>query len=454
MKTMHFRIFFLIAILMAGILSGCAAQEQNLRSQDRYNNFYEPSNKKTLPAMTSDELEKSGDAFLNRGNLPKALVQYEKSLQLKPDNIEVVYKKGMLFVIGGLNQDAIKEFQKVLKEKSGHALAYKGMGQAFFQMKKYDEAEKNFQKAIELDPGLWKVHNFLGIIYDYKEKYHLAIHKYNKAISLKPGEGFLYNNLGASYSLAGEYKKAINAFNKALETKYSKSKTYNNLGMALSKLRRYREALEAFRKGGNEAQAYNNLGCIYLKEKNVEKAITCFEKAIEINPGFYVRASENLIKARTFDELSSDLNIQSYFNDRRLYPPAHPVATDKVKETASPDERVLVEKFEIRREPKNDSIAFKLKLRNIDGRRIEGYTFVVLKPEKESQEPFRVCPETSLKDGRPIFFKKGKFFSIIRFMFICGDFSDIKTNENFKTATIYVYSKTGRLLLEKAYKVK
>jgi len=424
MKTMHFRIFFFIATLMAGILSGCAAQEQNLRTQGRYNNLYEPLNKKTLPAMTSDELEKSGDAFLNRGNLPKALVQYEKSLQLKPDNIEVVYKKGMLFVIGGLNQDAIKEFQKVLKEESGHALAYKGMGQAFFQMKKYDEAKKNFQKALELDPGLWKVHNSLGIIYDYKEKYHLAIHQYNKAISLKPDEGFLYNNLGASYSLAGEYKKAINAFNKALETKYSKSKTYNNLGMALSKLGRYREALEAFRKGGNEAQAYNNLGCIYLEKGKFKKAITCFEKAIEINPGFYARASENLIKARTVDEI------------------------------VSIEERLLVEKFEIWREPKNDSIAFELKLRNIDGRRIEGYAFVVLKPEKESQEPFRSCPETSLKDGRPIFFKKGEFFSIIRFKFICGDFSDIKTIEDFKTATVYVYSRTGRLLFEKAYEVK
>ena len=72
--------------------------------------------------------------------------------------------------------------------------------------------------------------------------------------------------------------------------------------MALSKLGRYQEALEAFRKGGNEAQAYNNLGCIYLEEGKFEKAITCFEKAIKINPAFYLRASENLKKARIADE--------------------------------------------------------------------------------------------------------------------------------------------------------
>jgi len=302
MKTIHIRIFFLIITLMAGILSGCAAQEQNLRTQGRYENLFEPADKKTLPEMTSDEFEKSGDAFLSRGNLPRALVQYEKSLQLNPNNIELVYKKGLLFVIGGLNEDAIKEFQKVIKRRPWHALAYKGMGQALFQMKKYDEAEKNFRDAIARDPKLWKAHNSLGIIYDYKKRYDMAIHNYNKAISLKPDEGFLYNNLGVSWSLAGDYEKAINAFNTALETKYSKSKTYNNLGMALSKLGRYREALEAFRKGGNEAQAYNNLGCIYLEEGRFEKATTCFEKAIEINPGFYTRASENLKKARIDDD--------------------------------------------------------------------------------------------------------------------------------------------------------
>jgi len=101
---------------MAGILSGCAAKEQNLRIQDRYKNLYEPADKKTLPEMTSDEFEKSGDVLLSRGNLYKAFVQYDKCLQLNPDNIEVIYKKGLLFVIGGLNQDAIKEFQKVIKD--------------------------------------------------------------------------------------------------------------------------------------------------------------------------------------------------------------------------------------------------------------------------------------------------------------------------------------------------
>ncbi len=68
--------------------------------------------------------------------------------------------------------------------------------------------------------------------------------------------------------------------------------------MALSKLGRYELAMEAFKKGGSNAKAYNNLGYIYLKEGKRDKAIRSFEKAIESQPTFYIKASDNLNKAK------------------------------------------------------------------------------------------------------------------------------------------------------------
>jgi tetratricopeptide (TPR) repeat protein len=323
-----------LGVIMAGSLFGCAASRQNVRAQYKFgdlshqqqlSNF--PGNRvpsvaddtidaKALPEMTGDELERSGDLLLSRGNLDKAFVQYEKALKLKPDNIRVQYKKGLLFVLGRMNEDAIKEFQDVLEREPRYALAYKGLGQAFFQMKRYDQAEENFRKAVELDPKLWKAHNSLGIIYDYRKRYDMAIQEYSAAISLRPDNGLLYNNLGVSYAMAGENEKAINAFNKALETECSGSKVYNNLGLVLAKSGRYDEALEAFRKGGGKAHAHNNLGCVYLKQGEFDKAISCFEKAIEMNPAFYIKAGENLRKARAAQsQLSLDDPLTAIFKD-------------------------------------------------------------------------------------------------------------------------------------------
>ena len=47
----------------------------------------------------------------------------------------------------------------------------------------------------------------------------------------------------------------------------------------------------------NLGQAYNNLGVVYLKQGKFEKASDCFEKAIRIDPKFYIIANENLKKA-------------------------------------------------------------------------------------------------------------------------------------------------------------
>ena len=115
---------------------------------------------------------------------------------------------------------------------------------------------------------------------------------------MRPHEGFLYNNLGVSHMLAGKYKSAIIDFYNALQHNYFNSKVYNNLGLALARAGQYEEALDAFRKGGNEAQAQNNLGCFYLAQDQYGKAVSSFEKAIEVNPTFYIKAKDNLEKAK------------------------------------------------------------------------------------------------------------------------------------------------------------
>lgn len=292
------KIFGLTVMLfvVSGGLSGCAPQQKNLRG--------DVSSKE----MPGSEIERLGDVYYNQGNYELALVQYNQFLRLNPDNNRVHYKKGLLLIKGRLDQEAIREFKIVINKDPAHAPAFQGLGQAYFRLKKYEDAVKYLSKAVEIDSTLWKAHNLLGIIYDYHGKYNLSVLEYKSAIALKPRKGFLYNNLGISYSLMGKYEKAVQAFNEALKIDKSDAKIYNNLGLVFSKLGKYRLAMEAFKKGGDEAQAYNNLGYAYMQKGEREKAIHSFEKAIESRSTFYLKASENLKKAKMDreDELSSD----------------------------------------------------------------------------------------------------------------------------------------------------
>jgi tetratricopeptide (TPR) repeat protein len=128
----------------------------------------------------------------------------------------------------------------------------------------------------------------------------------------------LYNNLGISFSLIGEYEKGTTAFKEALKMGGSKQKIYNNLGLVLTLVGR-----------GNEAQAFNNVGAMYLHQGNYDEAVRSFEKAMELAPTFYAKASENLRKVKVVS-----LNTSSFSSPMRPEPviPRSPPAPVEQKE--------------------------------------------------------------------------------------------------------------------------
>jgi len=132
--------------------------------------------------------------------------------------------------------------------------------------------------------------------------------------------------------------------------------------------------------------------------------------------------------------------------------------TSKVSDPAKsvPAQRLAVEEFEMWQDEHGDSLKFQFALKNTDPqhRKVKGYIFVVLKPEKGSQEPAIAYPQTPLKDGKPAVFQKGEYFSISRFKRVFGSFPAFKAIGYFiKTATVYAYSDKGSTLVEKVYEV-
>lgn len=253
---------------------------------------------KPLPEMTVRDHEAAGDRYRQQGDLSMAFLQYDKALRLAPNDLNVRYKKGSLFLQKGRIKDAIQSFQGIINQDNTYALAHEGLGAAYFRVPSLRKAEKSCRKATELDATLWGSYNCLGRVYDRQERFQEAVAAYQNAIKLQPQRGMLLNNLGLSYYSQGKYDHALETFNKALSLENENTRIYNNLGVILGKLGRYEEALDTFAKGGGPAQAHNNLGVMYLAEGHYQEAITSFEKAIALNPKYYETASHNLTLAR------------------------------------------------------------------------------------------------------------------------------------------------------------
>ena len=127
---------------------------------------------------------------------------------------------------------------------------------------------------------------------------------------------------------------------------------------------------------------------------------------------------------------------------------------DEIVSPPSPP-RIQVKDLEISRKSHGSPFKFQFALKNIDqeGGRIAGYTFLVFKPAEGSGEPIRSFPWSPLKDGMPAIFKRGQYFAIAHFKFVRGTLTDVTTIQRFKTATVYVYSENGDLLVEKVFEM-
>ena len=297
--------------LVSSVISGCVSPDrrddfENFFNEDGYEKLLERqqasapeelSAPKKLPEMTEEDHERLGDSHFRRGKLEMAYLEYSKVLKKKPDNLNVLHKRGMIFLRRGMSEAAMKDFKTILEKDSSHASANQGMGQVLFKMKNYPGAEKHFQQAIKSNPRLWVSYTYLGIMNDYQDRWANAVEQYKAAIAIKPDEAALYNNLGVSYSLMGQNEAALEAFREGLRLDPKDDKMGNNLGMVLCKMGRHLEAVEAFRYCGDEAQAFNNLGCFYLQEGDFEQAIRAFERAVQLRPSYYAQANDNLKKA-------------------------------------------------------------------------------------------------------------------------------------------------------------
>jgi Flp pilus assembly protein TadD len=284
-----------VALLAGLVLSGCMGKSYDDKTFDQL-----AYGEKSPVNLTSEQHEQVGDGYVRRNKPEMALVHFNKAIELDGNNLDARVKRGNLLVAQGLDEQALAEFNKVLEKNPDHAIANEAAGCVYFRAGLYDEAEAHLNRAVALNPMLWKAHNFLGIIHDRDRDYDQAAKEFSAALELHQGSGVdeIYNNLGVVHIARKQYAQAVETFRQALQAGGVSARTYNNLGLALARMGRLDEAFESFKYAGGEAKANNNLGYVLLTENHPARAVPYFEKAIELSPNYYVKAADNLKRAR------------------------------------------------------------------------------------------------------------------------------------------------------------
>ncbi len=174
-----------------------------------------------------------GVSLAGRGQVDKAMANYRKALEIKPDYADAHYNLGTLLAGRGQFDEAIVEYRDALKVSPNDAKAHGNLGLALKERGQLDEAIAEYRKVLELNPNDAKAHGNLGLALKERGQLDEAVAEYRKVLELDPNDEKTHNNLGVALAGRGQFDEAIAEYRDALKINPNDANAHGNLGSAL-----------------------------------------------------------------------------------------------------------------------------------------------------------------------------------------------------------------------------
>jgi Tfp pilus assembly protein PilF len=205
----------LIIFLAMTVLAVCAVRT---RDQLRYWRNDETLFRHTLAVTENNYLAYNnlGTCLSEKGQLAEAMDCFHKSLQIKPDDSDVLYNLGNAFARLGNWDEAINNYKRALQIVPNQPDILDNLGFAFAARKQFADAIACFEAALKLDPDSSDAHNNLATVLFIQKRFDEAIRHYREAIRITPGNPQIFSNLGDALVKQGQTAEAMRSYQEAL----------------------------------------------------------------------------------------------------------------------------------------------------------------------------------------------------------------------------------------------
>ena len=157
----------------------------------------------------TDALRVWGAVASRQGKFQDALPALLSSRKLDPDNPEVHYNLGWLYLQTGRREDAADSLRQAVNLKPGHAKALHDLGILHAQAGSWEQASTSLRKAIEANPEFPEAHYSLGLIYAQQEDFKQAEESLLTALKFRPDYAEALTDLGGVYIQTRQFRQAL-----------------------------------------------------------------------------------------------------------------------------------------------------------------------------------------------------------------------------------------------------
>ena len=189
-----------------------------------------------------------GISLYNLGELQKAIVCYEKALELEPRQGYSWNNKGLSLSKLGRHEEAIACYEKALEIDCRYANAWTNKCISLSKLGRHEEAIASSDKALGINPRDVNAWTIKGIILLQRGKHQEAIVCYNKALEINPRDEVTRSNKGISLSKLGRHEEAIACYEKALAINPIFAQAWFNKGVAEDELNRTQDTINSFKQ--------------------------------------------------------------------------------------------------------------------------------------------------------------------------------------------------------------
>ena len=256
-------------------------------------------------------------------HIDEAIECYNRLLEIEPDNPQIYYELGHIYLDKNEMMNAANAFKLAYKLDKHNPFIHNSLGYSLLQLGLTDEAIEHYKEAININPdNEWTsiVAQALGTIYlEIKNNPEAAIAMYQTGLVLNPNSSDIYISMGDAFAKAGDNDLAIKNYCDAIKADDQNFEAYSKCAMALWNNDMLEEAIIAYNKAlkicPDSEIVYNNLGVIYLDGiGNKEFALKCFEHAYDID-NEYTMAVFNM--GRIHQELGNLTLAAEFYQDAK-----------------------------------------------------------------------------------------------------------------------------------------
>lgn len=237
-----------------------------------------------------EEYVQLASTLKNEGNRDKALLYYQKALEINPDNFQAGFNLANELYSQEKFNDAIKQYQKVVTTRPDCAAAHFNLGVCHSRQNNFDKAIKAFEQAVQTNPQHVKAFQQLTLLLCKQNKHKEAYEYVKKALELDPNDYEMIYRMGQTLRNLDQFEESLPYFRKAVALQPTNIHMILDLANTLNMLDQTEEAITFYQRileiNPKINEVLYNLGFSLKKLGHLKEAVEIYTKLIETKPDY------------------------------------------------------------------------------------------------------------------------------------------------------------------------